>query len=387
MDKETFVLTLFLFWYFNRYVPAEKLLSLLYKLLINARDCLEHYNNITNPFYYDDEDDDEDEAKDTIKKIKYENKYLEELHDLEKDFVFTEAEQLLFTEKTNLILKTRNDALQGHLDSLKEELGKIEEKLKRYEGNDDDYTICSDEEDNDLGLTIKERRETLLSEKNKIIEKQESVKNEDVNKASAEEEARNYVIKCRLEKLKNAFIIEHTPLGNVLMVYDIERESFKYYSDNSIPYRYLETAARKYVKQLNCRPIYIDMEEELNSAEERMEEEKKKKEFLLETINANNLNDSNNIKEKKNVFAKFKNYNKESGHVITAGPPKNSIPNNQPSTENAKVILKEKTNRYTYEGKMANFSFLKKIDRKVIDKKYAMTFADFKRNVLKDKKD
>ena len=33
---------------------------------------------------------------------------------------------------------------------------------------------------------------------------------------------------------------------------------------------------------------------------------------------------------------------------------------------------------------MCNFSFLKKIDRKVVDKKYAMTFADFKR--LQDEK-
>ena len=385
MDKETFFFTLFIVWYFNRYIPAEKLLLLLYKLLINTRDCLEHYNNITNPFFEDD--DDEDHAKDTIKKIKYENKYLEELRGVSKEFVFTEVEQNLFTEKTNLILKTHKDALQGQLDSLKEELEKIEEKFKKYEGNDDDYTICSDEEDNDLGLTIKERRETLISEKKNLLEKQEHAQNEDVNKISAEEEARNYVIKCRLEKLKNVFILEHTPLGNVLMVYDVERESFKYYSDNSIPYRYLETAARKYVKQLDCRPIYIDMEEELNSAEERIEHEKKKKELLL--IETNNSNINNNIKEKKNVFAKFKNYNKESGtgHVIMAGPPKNSIPNSQVSTENAKIALKEKTNRYTYEGKMANFSFLKKIDRKVVDKKYAMTFADFKQNVLKDKKD
>jgi hypothetical protein len=28
---------------------------------------------------------------------------------------------------------------------------------------------------------------------------------------------------------------------------------------------------------------------------------------------------------------------------------------------------------------MANFSFLKKVERKVVDKKYGLTFADFKR--------
>ena len=46
------------------------------------------------------------------------------------------------------------------------------------------------------------------------------------------------------------------------------------------------------------------------------------------------------------------------------------------------VVLKENANRYTYEGRLSNFSFLKKTDRKVIDKKYAMSFADFKKNML-----
>ena len=51
--------------------------------------------------------------------------------------------------------------------------------------------------------------------------------------------------------------------------------------------------------------------------------------------------------------------------------------------ENQKVLLKERANRYTYEGKLANFGFIKKVDRKVIDKKYAMTFAYFKKNICK----
>ena len=62
-------------------------------------------------------------------------------------------------------------------------------------------------------------------------------------------------------------------------------------------------------------------------------------------------------------------------------PPKNSIPN-KPLTkeqENEKIILKERANRYTYEGKISNFNFLKKVERKIVYKKYAMTFADFKR--------
>ena len=68
-----------------------------------------------------------------------------------------------------------------------------------------------------------------------------------------------------------------------------------------------------------------------------------------------------------------------------AAPPKNSIPNKKltEKNENEKVLLKEKSNRYTYEGKFANFSFIKKIDRKVIDKKFITTFADFKKLQMK----
>ena len=65
-----------------------------------------------------------------------------------------------------------------------------------------------------------------------------------------------------------------------------------------------------------------------------------------------------------------------------APPPKNSIPNNKSinvNKENQKILLKERANRYTYEGKFANFNFLKKIDRKIFNKKLGLSFADFKK--------
>ena len=204
--------------------------------------------------------------------------------------------------------------------------------------------------------------------------------------------AKKFVIDQRLDKLKNCFIIEKTPIGNVLMVYNNTRESFEYYSDNTIPYRYLEAVGRKYIKQFDCRPIFVDMEEELKLAEEkwenqRIEKENREKEekLMAEQLKSNNQSREN----KKNVFAKFKSYNKEAGtgRVNTGAPPKNSIPNKNltKEQENEKILLKEMANRYTYEGKFANFSFIKKIDRKVVDKKFAMTFADFKR-MSQDKK-
>ena len=118
--------------------------------------------------------------------------------------------------------------------------------------------------------------------------------------------------------------------------------------------------------------------------EERLEKErleKEKIESLKLKINSDNIN-SNLEFQKKDVFAKFKNYNKESGTgKVNRGvaPPKNSIPNNIMKNNDENTVLKENANHYTCEGKLCNFSFLKKPDRKIIDKKYAMTFAEFKK--------
>jgi hypothetical protein len=206
-------------------------------------------------------------------------------------------------------------------------------------------------------------------------------------------EAHNFVIKEMLDGLKNNFVFEKTPLGNVIMYWNNSRESFEFYSDNTIPYRYLETVGRKYVKTFNCRQIYVDMEFELSEFERKQKEkqdleelklleEKKKTELELEQNTS--FNSTSNL-GKKDVFAKFKNYNKESGTgKVNRGvaPPKNSIPNNNVKKGDEKVILKENANRYTCEGKIANFSFLKKPDRKVVDKKYAMSFADYKKSIF-----
>jgi hypothetical protein len=166
------------------------------------------------------------------------------------------------------------------------------------------------------------------------------------------------------------------------MIYDKERSSFKYYADSTIPYRYLEPVARKYVKFFDCRPLFVDMEEELKLFEEKWEKEQLKKEEEKEKEKEKENSIKNN-EQKKNVFAKFKSYNKDAGGKISmAPPPKNSIPINKQvseNKENEKILLKERANRYTYEGKIANFNFLQKIERKVFNKKLGLSFADFKK--------
>jgi hypothetical protein len=230
--------------------------------------------------------------------------------------------------------------------------------------------------------------EFLTIEKN---EEQDKIDNKDpifFSEEESREKAKNYVVNQRLDKLMNNFVLDNTPLGNVIMTYNNNKEVFEYYSDNSIPYRFLESVARKYVITYFCRPLYVDMEEELKESEKkRLEKENEEK--LQKEKEKEELNNKAMIPIKKSVFAKFKSYNKEGGSggkiSLGAAPPKNSIPNsnlNINTNNETKFLLKEKTNRYNYQGKIANFSMIKKINKKDVNKKYAMTFAEFKKKMI-----
>jgi len=190
----------------------------------------------------------------------------------------------------------------------------------------------------------------------------------------------------KLDSLKHTFLIENTPFGNLMMHYDHSRESFIYYSDNTIPYRFLEVASRRYVIQNNCKSIHISMEHELTEAEKKLQEKKEK-----EKEKEKDKNCENKEPVKKNVFAKLKNYNTSSVRApndvkskANSNSNNRSAPTANPKTEeNTNIIVKEKANRYSYEGKFANFAFLQKVNKKAIDTRYQMSFSDFKKMTLK----
>ena len=198
------------------------------------------------------------------------------------------------------------------------------------------------------------------------------------------EMARKSIINIKLDKFVDNYILENTPLGNIYMRYNNSKGSFEYFSNNTMPYRYLEPVGRKYVMTYWCKPIFVDIEEELKIAEIKYNEDKQKKEneekMLQEEIKKN----------PKNVLARMKNYNKDVKKITSLQPMKNRSSNNvlppqiKASVKNVnqtseKQLLKEKANRYTWEGRLADFCPLKKIDKKVLNKNLLMTYADFKR--------
>ena len=191
-----------------------------------------------------------------------------------------------------------------------------------------------------------------------------------------------------VESLKNSIVVEHTPLGNVAMHYDNKREAFVYYSDSVMPYRYLEVVARKYVITFHCKRVFIDMEDEINKAKTKIEEQKNVKKLEEEQEQAEKQkqqaeNQELELKEepkKKNVFANFKTYNKnttkDSSNKPTTG---NSTATNSDNKKTEDLILKENANHYTCDGRYSNFLVLKKVDKTLVDKRLKMSFADFKK--------
>jgi len=389
IDKSIFFI--WVIWYLYTYCPPPLLFNFLIRCYHFYDEYFTLYNRLIYPGYWDDESEEKlqpnnIEIIDEIPKEppKYEDKYLEDIRNLDKDWVFTEEEN---NEMPTLI----EEFCKGYIDSKVERIGELKAQISELEKEkSQDTDVVNINKDGDE--TLEERNEVRNSQikelQDEIVQlKSEISTDEGVSeiKKQSEEQARQYIIGKRLDKLTNCYVMEKTPIGNVIMIYQKDRESFKYYSDCNIPYRYLEVIARKYVKLFNCRPIFVDMEEELRLFEEKWEKEKEVKKIKEEEEKKNAeeaLKNNKPVEVKKNVFAKFKSYNKDAGSKISmAAPPKNSIPNKNviENKENEKILLKERANRYTYEGKFANFNFLRKIERKVFNKKLGLSFADFKK--------
>jgi len=73
---------------------------------------------------------------------------------------------------------------------------------------------------------------------------------------------------------------EHTPEGHVYLTYDEPSNTFFYWAEKSIPYKYLDVAARKYVIVYNCKEVYVNIFKEIihSALKEKEEKEEKEKE-------------------------------------------------------------------------------------------------------------
>jgi hypothetical protein len=135
-------------------------------------------------------------------------------------------------------------------------------------------------------------------------------------------------------------IREETPKGEVLMYYSHENESFIYYAKTKeIPYKYLETLARRYVIIYDCKKLYIDIRKEYEKGLNKYKELKENK--TIDSGSGSSAGGDKNENKKKQLFASFKTYNRK-GEVNAKQ--KDKI-----------YILREKANRYSYRGKIEEY--------------------------------
>ena len=160
-------------------------------------------------------------------------------------------------------------------------------------------------------------------------------------------------------------IREETPKGEILMYYTHETESFIYYSKTKeIPYKYLETLARKYVIIYDCKKLYVDIRKEYEKGLNKYKEMKENKN--PDGVTGGTGGEGGGEKKKKQLFVSFKTYNRKSEVNIKQ---KDKI-----------YILREKSNRYSYRGKIEEY---KEEEHDIVNndviKEKKIDFSEFKK--------
>ena len=335
---------------------------------------------------------------------KYEDKYLIKYKDFTSDYFFTEEEFSLETEKYIQLMCEYETNLNNDLNNIKVVLGKIDQiielwptgegvinKLTKYFDIKDEYNDDPDDYD------VYDLFNDLQTDRKEYYEKLKEIEQQEIPEQELKDKAHLYILDKKLDDFINNYVLESTPLGNVYMRYNHNKKSFEYFSNNTIPYRYLEAVGRKYVTTFRCKALFVDLDDELSKAQQRQEQEKQTQEQEKQVqVEKNILEnrtslDRQTLEKDKSTIAKFKNYNKDTkmeqmkpnknrqSSMVLPQQIKANLPNINTNSTSESKLLKENANRYTWEGRVSNLSILKKVNREIIDKKYALTFADFKK--------
>lgn len=132
----------------------------------------------------------------------------------------------------------------------------------------------------------------------------------------------NSILEETEEHKKYKRVEEETPEGKVIMTYDEPTNTFFYWSDKSIAYRYLEVVARKYVVVYDCKDIYINIFKELIKAKNKKEEVIEDKPSPFATFKSYNtsthkLTNTKLVNERSNQYKRIGKWNDKKEEVVT----------------------------------------------------------------------
>lgn len=208
---------------------------------------------------------------------------------------------------------------------------------------------------------------------------------------------------------KRRIMFETTPRGNIIMFYDVFKQGFGYYSDQTgIPYHILNLVAMKYTSIFRCIDFYMDKNSFPDKPESPLikiyyNEEKEKKNPTPTTSYKINTKDAPFMKPKKEQSEPTKPKHTPTlienilFKIITTVlvwfyPKKTQFSVVEILKEKSKEIPdekpKEKTiNKFIYYGKIANYSILQKTEIKTKNLKTSyenmfLSYKDYKKQIM-----
>ena len=192
-----------------------------------------------------------------------------------------------------------------------------------YEGSESLEGAADDEEEEEEDLSSEEPAEPLYSAELQLLNDREL----------SETDLAELQTKCVCERVESSN--ETIKQFDIIMTYNNESESFCYYTDHlkEVNYGILETVARKFVIEHNCKRLYAQKGDGL----ERLVKETASAQIGSSSGSSGSSGSGgdppaeNVVNEKKSVFAKFKKYNKG----MSANTPQ----------------IVEQTNHFRYKGK------------------------------------
>lgn len=150
----------------------------------------------------------------------------------------------------------------------------------------------------------------------------------------------------KIDNLINAYVLEYTPNGNAIMRYNTDIETFEYWSSCYQSESYLETIAKKYTIQFNCKHLYV---------ETKFEDAPKEND---KSLGLPSDNDSYQAMEQY----KSKNFIRPGQSASTGTGTNKSIPNIKPIHKREDQRIKIKSNKFLKIGDIRDINLGPKID-------------------------
>ena len=175
--------------------------------------------------------------------------------------------------------------------------------------------------------------------------------------------------------LNTQYVKEETPGGHVVMSYDKDTDCFCYYTDNlkEITYDILETVARKFVVDNDCKIIYSICKKAAGGTAAGAEVAAEVATEVAAEVAAD-ADDEAQKQKPTSVFAKFKKYN-------TGG--KGSVPNFK-----AAIDVVEQTNHFRFKGKIYDYEEIVKRNEAArnVTETSTLDYAAYKKQLLEKNK-